>query len=96
MTNDPLDSGEPLLSFFDMLDEIQYVRTFEEPTGFRVHVLSGDVMLVYRVHARGWALIDRVFESDLLLDREPMNVFDDLAESWHEAEPTHDESEVLQ
>jgi hypothetical protein len=81
------ERGDSLLELFERLDECEYLRVFREWSGYRVHVLVGDVMMVYRVGDAGWVLIDRVYEQELLFDHNPQRVFDELAESWRERAP---------
>jgi hypothetical protein len=78
------ERSDSLLDLFEQLDECEYVRVFREWSGCRVHVLAGDVMIVYRVGASSWAVIDRVYEQELLFDADPLRVFDELAEAWRE------------
>ncbi|MFV8751607.1 hypothetical protein ACNOYE_13770 [Nannocystaceae bacterium ST9] len=78
------ERGESLLSLFERLDESEYLRVIRDWSGYRVHVLVGDVMVVYQVGEAGWALIDRVYEQELLFSRDPLRVFDELADSWRE------------
>jgi hypothetical protein len=81
------ERGDSLLELFERLDECEYLRVFREWSGYRVHALAGDVMLVYRAGDAGWVLIDRVYEQDLLFSDRPLQVFDQLAESWRERPP---------
>lgn len=81
------ERGDSLLELFERLDECEYLRVFREWTGYRVHALAGDVMMVYRAGHSGWVLIDRVYEQELLFNDHPLKVFDELAESWRERPP---------
>ncbi len=78
------EQSESLLELFEHLDQCQYLRVIRDWSGYRVHVLVGDVMVVYRVAATGWALVDRVYEQELLFSGDPLQVFDELAEAWRE------------
>jgi len=78
------ERGDSLLELFERLDECEYLRVFREWSGYRVHALSGDVMVVYRVAETGWQLIERVYEAELPFDVNPLRVFDELAEAWRE------------
>lgn len=78
------ERGDSLLELIERLDECEYLRVFREWTGYRVHALAGDVMMVYRAGDSGWVLIDRVYEQELLFNDRPLRVFDELAESWRE------------
>lgn len=78
------ERGNSLLDLFEQLDECEYVRVFREWSGCRVHVLIGDVMVVYRVSESSWALIERVYDQELLFNNNPLRVFDELAESWRD------------
>lgn len=78
------ERGNSVMDLFEQLDECEYVRVFREWSGCRVHVLAGDVMVVYRVGESSWAVIDRVYEQELLFNNNPLGVFDELAEAWRE------------
>lgn len=83
------ERSDSLLELFEQLDQCEYLRVFREWSGYRVHVLVTDVMIVYRVAASGWSVIDRVYDQELLFNDNPLRVFDELAESWRER-PAHD------